>query len=150
MAEPKYSTSFTSVGLALARRITPLTSSSSRPCIDVELIADKEAESPTFRKMFPRLCDTFGAHFAVVTGDAGLTARENATLVRSKGKHFLFWLKDNQPKLNAIADSARCGKVRLRTEDRKQAEARLDEMCRRLLANTTIEEFRFEIVEEKP
>ena len=98
-----------------------LTSSSARPCIDVELIADKEAESPTFRAMYPRVLKEFGEHFALVTGDAGLTARENATLVRQEPtpKHYLFWLKDNQPKLNAVADAALCEKPRLRTEERR-------------------------------
>jgi predicted transposase YbfD/YdcC len=96
-----------------------LTSSSARPCLDVELIADKEAESPTFRKMFPRVCADFGAHFEVVTGDAGLTARENAALVRAHHKHYLFWLKENQPTLWGIADSARASKVRCRTETRR-------------------------------
>jgi predicted transposase YbfD/YdcC len=96
-----------------------LTSSSARPCLDVELIADKDAESPCFRVMFPRVCETFGDAFAVVTGDAGLTARENATLVRASSKHYLFWLKDNQPKLNAVAAAALCEKPRLRTEERR-------------------------------
>ena len=35
--------------------------------------------------------------------------------------------------------------LRLKAEDAKQAEVRLDEMCRRLLANEVIEDFRFEI-----
>lgn len=35
--------------------------------------------------------------------------------------------------------------VRLDGEDRDQASSRVDEMCRRLLANEVIEEYRFEL-----
>ena len=38
--------------------------------------------------------------------------------------------------------------VRLNGLSRPQAERRVGEMCRRLLANSVIEDFRFEIVEE--
>ena len=38
--------------------------------------------------------------------------------------------------------------VRLKGLSRAQAEQRVEEMCRRLLANLVIEDFRFEIVEE--
>ena len=46
--------------------------------------------------------------------------------------------------------SVRSGKyleVRLDAKDRKQAEKRLGEMCRKLLANPVIEDFRFEVEE---
>ncbi|MGH7960996.1 MAG: phosphoribosylformylglycinamidine synthase subunit PurS [Candidatus Binatia bacterium] len=49
-----------------------------------------------------------------------------------------------------VAD-VRMGKyleVRLNGLSRTQAEQRIEEMCRRLLANSVIEDFRFEIVEE--
>lgn len=49
-----------------------------------------------------------------------------------------------------VAD-VRMGKyleVRLQGLSRPQAEQRIDEMCRRLLANLVIEDFRFEIIEE--
>jgi len=39
--------------------------------------------------------------------------------------------------------------VRLTEKDRAAAEQRLDEMCRRLLANPTIEDYRFEIEEDR-
>ncbi len=45
-------------------------------------------------------------------------------------------------------EDVRIGKymeVLLSGQDRKEAEARVDEMCRRLLANTTIEDYRIEI-----
>ena len=38
--------------------------------------------------------------------------------------------------------------VRLHGLSRPQAEQRIEEMCRRLLANLVIEDFRFELVEE--
>jgi len=38
--------------------------------------------------------------------------------------------------------------VRLKGLSRAQAEQRVEEMCRRLLANLVIEDFRFEIAEE--
>ena len=46
--------------------------------------------------------------------------------------------------------SVRAGKyleVRLDAKDRKQAEKKLGEMCRKLLANPVIEDFRFELEE---
>jgi phosphoribosylformylglycinamidine synthase len=47
-------------------------------------------------------------------------------------------------------ESVRAGKyleVRLNSADRKEAERQLGEMCRKLLANPVIEEFRFELEE---
>lgn len=47
-------------------------------------------------------------------------------------------------------EDVRAGKyieLRLATEDRGEAEARVADMCRRLLANPVIEDFRFEIEE---
>ena len=47
--------------------------------------------------------------------------------------------------------SVRAGKyleVRLDAKDRKQAERQLTEMCRKLLANPVIEDFRFELAED--
>ena len=38
--------------------------------------------------------------------------------------------------------------VRLQGLSRLQAEQRIEEMCRRLLANLVIEDFRFELIEE--
>ena len=45
-------------------------------------------------------------------------------------------------------DSVRAGKyieIRVDGEDKKQAETQVTEMCRKLLANPVIEDFRFEI-----
>ncbi len=52
----------------------------------------------------------------------------------------------------AGVESVRAGKymeVRLNATSRKQAQAQLKEMCRRLLANPVIEDFRFELEEAK-
>ena len=47
--------------------------------------------------------------------------------------------------------SVRAGKyleVRLDAKDKKQAEKQLTEMCRKLLANPVIEDYRFEVAED--
>ena len=98
-----------------------LTSSPSAPCLDIEFIGAKEGESPAFRTMFPRLLATFGHLFEVVTGDAGLTARENAALVISLGKQYFLGLKGNQPTLHEYAQSAferQCSSPRASTLER--------------------------------
>ncbi|MGQ0507546.1 MAG: hypothetical protein ACT4TC_19765 [Myxococcaceae bacterium] len=82
-----------------------LVSSSARPCVDLQLIAAKEAESPTFRQMFPRVVKSFGGRFQLVTGDAGLACRENAQLICDHLKDYLFGLKGNQPTLLAWAQA---------------------------------------------
>ena len=75
----------------------------SAPCIDLEFIGAKEGESPAFRVMFPRVVKAMGDTFDIITADAGLTAAENATLVRAHHKHYLFGLKGNQPTLYKYA-----------------------------------------------
>jgi len=50
----------------------------------------------------------------------------------------------------ADVESVRAGKyleVRLDAKDRKRAEKQLTEMCRKLLANPVIEDYRFELAE---
>lgn len=81
-----------------------LSSSQVCPCLDFEVIGDKEGEAPAFRVLFPRLLESFGGQFEVVTADAGLTCRENAAQVTSAGKAYLFALKGNQPKLFSLAE----------------------------------------------
>ena len=79
------------------------TSSAGRPCVDQELIAEKEGESPAFRVVFRRMADHFSKLFLIVTADAGMTCRENALVVLGAGKHYLFALKGNQERLFALA-----------------------------------------------
>jgi len=100
-----------------------LTSSRAKPCVDQELIASKEGESPAFREVLPRVCKNFGNHFKIVTGDAGLMCRENAQLVANHGKYYVFGLKGNQPTLHTAAERAftLCPSVlRAKTEERSQ------------------------------
>lgn len=96
-----------------------LVSSSAKPCLDMELIADKDAESTSFRVMFPRLCEFFGRRFRLVTGDAAFACRDNATLIHQAGKEYLLSVKGNQPTLLALAQ-ARLQEYpcELRTEER--------------------------------
>ena len=52
----------------------------------------------------------------------------------------------------AEVEDVRIGKfmeVRLSEADKGAAQKRLEEMCKRLLANTTIEDYRFEIEEDR-
>jgi predicted transposase YbfD/YdcC len=98
-----------------------LTSALAAPCLDLEFISAKEGESPAFRQLFPRVVQAYGEHFGVVTGDAGLTAAPNATLVREQDKHYCFGLKANQPTLYEYAVQAIAAKqcpARARTEER--------------------------------
>lgn len=97
-----------------------LTSAASQPCLDLEMIGAKSAESPAFRRIFERVCDAHGAHFKVVTADAAMTCIENALAVRRRGKHYLFALKGNQPLVHQQAMDAfegLPGPVRAHTAD---------------------------------
>ncbi len=80
-----------------------LTSSSVCPCVGQRHIGSKEGESTAFRELLPKVCDELGGHFRIVTGDAGLCARENAELVTTLGRWYLFGLKGNQPHLHGLA-----------------------------------------------
>lgn len=108
-----------------------LTSVVAAPCLDLEFVSAKQGESPAFRQLLPRVVEHFGEHFQVVTGDAGLCAAENAALVRSLGKHYLFGLKGNQPTLHnkaVLAIANRQGACRARTEDRARGETVIREL----------------------
>lgn len=98
-----------------------LTSSSVCPCVGQKVIGSKEGEAPAFRALLPRVCEALGDRFKIVTGDAGLCARENATLVAELGRWYLFGLKGNQPHLHGLACDFRCYDMGLplaRTTDR--------------------------------
>jgi predicted transposase YbfD/YdcC len=108
-----------------------LTSVVAAPCVDLEFLGAKQGESPAFRQLLPRVVEAWGEHFQVITADAGLTAGENAALVRSLGKHYLLGLKGNQPTLHghaveALADK-RCA-PRARTEDRAHGQTVVREL----------------------
>lgn len=98
-----------------------LTSSSVCPCVGQRIIGSKEGEAPAFRELLPRVCEELGGRFKIVTGDAGLCARENAALVADLGRWYLFGLKGNQPHLHGLASEARrydIGRPLARTTDR--------------------------------
>jgi predicted transposase YbfD/YdcC len=108
-----------------------LTSALAAPCLDLEFLGAKEGESPAFRQLLPRVVEAFGEHFGVVTGDAGLTAAPNATLVRELGKHYCFGLKANQPTLHEYAVraiAARQCPTRARTEERAHGQTVVREL----------------------
>jgi hypothetical protein len=97
-----------------------LTSSSVCPCVGQRIIGSKEGESPAFRELLPSVVEQLGAHFRIVTGDAGLCARENAELATSLGRWYLFGLKGNQPYLHDVARDF--GQYDLRTPLARTAE----------------------------
>lgn len=108
-----------------------LTSSKVRPCLDLELIGDKEGEAPAFRVVYPRVLEKFGGQFQVVTGDAGIGCRENALLVHGSGKHYCWGLKGNQPKLHALAEEmfgASPGRLKTRSEERRNGSVIIREL----------------------
>jgi predicted transposase YbfD/YdcC len=108
-----------------------LTSALAAPCLDLEFIGAKEGESPAFRQLLPRVVEAYGEHFGVVTADAGLTAAQNADLVRQLGKHYCFGLKANQPTLHEYAVEAIAAKqcpARARTEAREHGQTVVREL----------------------
>jgi hypothetical protein len=76
-----------------------LVSSSAHPCVDQEIVHQDEGEPTRFPTLFERLVQSMGDLFRFVMSDAGITSRDNARLVRSKHKHFIFALKANFPVL---------------------------------------------------
>src|SRR6266545_3155832 len=72
-------------------------------CVGQKTIGSKEGEATAFRELLPRVCEELGGQFRIVTGDAGLCARENAELVTSLGRWYVFGLKGNQPYLHDVA-----------------------------------------------
>jgi len=108
-----------------------LTSSKVCPCLDLELIGDKEGEAPAFRVVYPRVLAKFGGQFQIATGDAGIGCRENALLVHGSGKHYCWGLKGNQPKLHALAEEmfgASPGRLKTRSEERRNGSVIIREL----------------------
>lgn len=107
---------------SLAMLNAVLVSSSARPCLDVQLIREKSGESPAFREMVRRVGQNFFDQVDIFTGDAGLMCRENATVVRGLGKHFVFTVKGNMQRLFAMATSMFAGSgspARITREERR-------------------------------
>jgi hypothetical protein len=101
--DTKVSVSRKVVTCSLLAEKAVLVSSSARPVLDFEMAKKKSGESPAFRDMFHRVVKNFGRCFGIVTADAGLTCRLNASLVRGANKHYVFALKGNQPHLMKVA-----------------------------------------------
>lgn len=119
-----------------------LTSVVAAPCVDLEFIGAKEGESPAFRQLLPRVVEAFGEHFQVITADAGLTAAQNAALVRTLGKHYLLGLKGNQPTLHGHAVESLADKQcasRARTEERAHGERVVRELWTHALTPGEVE-----------
>lgn len=111
-----------------------LSSSSVCPCIGQKIIGSKEGEATAFRELFPKICDEFGGQFQIITGDAGLCARENAALVTQLGRWYLFGLKGNQPHLHSLAYDCRSytiGNPIARTEERYRGHRAVRELFAR-------------------
>ena len=107
----------------LAMMNAVLVSSSSTPCLDLQLIGSKEGEPAAFRDMLTRLAAAF-RHFQVITGDAGLLCRESAALVCSLGKDYVLGLKGNQPTLLALTEAAFAHAGDARAVDIEKTESR--------------------------
>jgi len=108
-----------------------LTSSSVCPCVDQQIIGSKEGEATAFRELLPRICEEFGGQFRIVTGDAGLCARENAALVTELGRWYVFGLKGNQPHLHGLACEHRhysLGKPLARTAEKYRGQTIVREL----------------------
>ena len=114
-----------------------LTSSSVCPCVGQQTIGSKEGEATAFRELLPRICDEFGGQFRIVTGDAGLCARENAALVTKLGRWYLFGLKGNQPRLHGLACESQhysIGKPLARTAEKYRGHTIVRELFARTVA----------------
>ena len=119
-----------------------LTSVVAAPCVDLEFVGAKAGESPAFRQLLPRVVAAWGEHFQVLTADAGLTAAQNAALVRSLGKHYLLGLKGNQPTLYGHAIESLADKKcapRARTEDRAHGQTVVRELWTHALVPGEVE-----------
>jgi hypothetical protein len=115
-----------------------LTSSSVRPCLDLQLIPEKSGEAPASRDMVRRLCEAFGSRIDIFTGDAGLTCRESAVLIRELGKGYVLALKDNQPTLMKMTEDAFAASGS--AERVQQSERRNGAMIHRTFSTITIED----------
>ncbi len=114
-----------------------LTSSSVCPCVGQRFIGSKEGEAPAFRELLPKVWAELGGQFRIVTGDAGLCARENAELVSQLDRWYLFGLKGNQPHLYSLARDCRhytIGKPLARTSEKYRGNTIVRELFARTVA----------------
>jgi hypothetical protein len=82
-----------------------LVTTAAQPCIDAIPIPASTNEMGCFRACVDALMQAYGSIdlFRLVAADAGNCCEANARHVRSKGLHYLFGLKGNQPTLEAEA-----------------------------------------------
>jgi hypothetical protein len=86
--------------VGVVRSITAtLTSSPSRPIIDVTPVLAFTNEMGAFEAALDSLCGAYSGLFQLVTYDAGACSADNAALVRARDLHYLFGLTAAQPTL---------------------------------------------------
>jgi predicted transposase YbfD/YdcC len=92
--------------VGLLRTLTcSLVSSASKVCIDAVPIPSHTNEMGHFASAFTRLCQVFGRKFfRLASMDAGMCSLENADLIVSQRRDYLFSLKADQPTLQAEAE----------------------------------------------
>ena len=91
---------------SLASERAVLVSSSVAPVLDVDLIPAETGESQAFQRSLPRVAETFGTAFDIITADAGIANNRTVERVRELGKHYLLGLKGNWPGPYDTAKSA--------------------------------------------
>lgn len=76
-----------------------LVSSAARPVMGQTFLSHQDGEATAFPKQLKQDVTHFPRLFRYITGDAGITSRKNARVVRSYGKQYLFAVKGNSPRL---------------------------------------------------
>jgi len=76
-----------------------LVSSAARPVLGQTFLPHEDGEATAFPKQLKQDVEQFPRLFRYVTGDAGITSRKNAKVVRSVSKHYCFAVKGNSPML---------------------------------------------------
>jgi len=88
----------------LLRTVTStLVTSQSVGCIDVSPIPAANNEMSHFEKAFEQLVDHHANRFEMVSYDQGANSEENARLVLSQKKHYLFRLNDERRHMQQLA-----------------------------------------------
>lgn len=80
-----------------------LVTSRSKACIDVSPSPAANNEMSHFGPAFESLVDAHDSRFEMVSYDQGANSEENASLVLSRGKHYLFRLNDERRHMQQLA-----------------------------------------------
>jgi predicted transposase YbfD/YdcC len=123
-----------------------LVSSSACPCLDQEFIDDDHWEDGLLPSMLRRVAGAFPRLFEIVTADAVFLSKANTEAVISLGKHYLFALKRNRPKLYDDAlDSLRGRPLEAETEEHTKGvwvhRALFRARCPRTLGYSELQQF---------